>query len=242
MTETETQKTPSDEAWVGIPGFSKYRINTETREIQSQNKSKGKEWRTLKLRMNGHVWMHSDKNKTFAGRPQRILYCALHGINPTRLDSNLFVVETKDGTLRLCDKREFNQFRLKEKPIRTESYIKGEYQKAKRVIDIILEAYETENYSKVVSEIWSCEADLKKFLQVRGLAFKEERMEEIWMQIFDVTIDAIKKRKAYIVNVLGYLKRVAITLVTNERKINEKVRSLESMTTTPKSMRVEPAY
>ena len=234
----ETKNTEG--AWAAIPGFSRYRINTVTREIQSMNKSGGREWRTLKVHTNGHVGIRSDKNKTFAGSPNRLLYCALHNVNPQRLDSNLFVIEAKDGTLRLFDRREFNQFRIKDRPTRTEAYIKGEYEKAKRVIDIILTAYKTEDYTQVVAEIWSYEGKIKDFLKIRNLAFNKDRIEEIWMQVFDITIDAIKKRKAYIVNVLGYLKRVAITIVTNERKIKERVRSLETMTGTPRAMRVEP--
>lgn len=238
---TATTTIPTAEAWEEIPGFSRYRINIATREIQSSAKSRGREWRPLTIRQSGNVWIRSDKNKPYAGSPARILYCALHKINPLRLDRNLYVTEAKDGTLRLCDSREFNQYRLKNKPTRTEGYIKGEYQKAKRVIDLILDAYESENYTPVVSEIWSYEAKVKDFLRARGLAYNNDKIEEIWMQVFDITIDAIKKRKAYIVNVLGYLKRVAITLVTNERKIRERVKSLEAIAGTPKAMRVEPS-
>lgn len=226
--------------WITIPGFSRYRINPETREIQSSNLSRGKEWRTMKVKRNGMVGIKSDKNESYGSYPKRLLYCALHGINPLRMNSRLFVTEAADGTLHICDISGFNQFRLKEKPVRTDSSIKEDYRRAKRIIDLILQAYETEDYSQVVSEIWQYEKQIKHFLRLRGLAYNEEKIEEIWMQIFDVIIDAIKKRKAYIVNVLGYLKRIAVTLVTNERKMRKRMMSIETLTSTPEAMRVKP--
>lgn len=234
----ETKNTEG--AWATIPGFSKYRINTETREIQSINRSRGKEWRTIKAQGNGAICIKADKGKSYTAQPNRFCYCALHNINPLRLDSHLYVTEAADGTLRLLDSREFNQFRIKDRPTRSEAYLKGEYEKAKRVIDIILAAYQTENYTQVVTEIWSYEGKVKDFIKARGLAFAADKIEEIWMQVFDITLDAIRKRKAYIINVLGYLKRVAITIAANERKIKERVRSLETMTRTPRAMRVDP--
>ena len=87
-----------------IPGFSRYRINTETREIQSNPHWKG--WRAIKPHRNGLYRIISDNREVeYAGSPTRILYAAQRGINPAKIGKHLAVVERQDGELVLLDRK-----------------------------------------------------------------------------------------------------------------------------------------
>lgn len=90
--------------YVIIPGFSHYRINRETKEVQSNRQ--GRKWRNLKIHSCGCYRLISDKKNAYNATPNRLLYAAQRGINPAKMSGDLFVVE-RDGELCLFDRRAY---------------------------------------------------------------------------------------------------------------------------------------
>lgn len=209
--------------YITIPGFSHYRINRETKEVQSNKRFE--KWKAIKVHSDGCYRLISDKKNAYHATPNRLLYAAQRGINPASIRSNLYVVEY-EGELRLFDSKAFAAYRVSRRPKRTKETIREEYLQAIRFAQIVLTAYDTDDYTQVVTEIWKYENKMRGYMRVRNIAQNEEKQNELWMQTFDVTLDAIKNRRAYIVNLWGYLTRVVRTLHANIIKTNKLITSL----------------
>lgn len=209
--------------YVIIPGFSHYRINRETKEVQS-NRQGGK-WRNLKIHSCGCYRLISDKKNAYNATPNRLLYAAQRGINPAKMSGDLFVVE-RDGELCLFDRRAFTIYTNKSRQKKTKEAVRDEYLQAIQFAQTVLTAYDTDDYTQVVTEIWKYENKMRSYMRMRNIAQNEEKQNELWMQTFDVTLDAIKNRRAYIVNLWGYLTRVVRTLHANIIKANKLITSL----------------
>lgn len=211
------------DAFIVIPGFSHYWINRETKEVQS-NRQGGK-WKAIKLHSCGCYRLTSDKMHKYHATPNRLLYAAQRGINPASIRGDLFVVEC-DGELRLFDRRAFANYGVSRRPKRTKETVRDDYLQAIRFAQIVLTAYDTDDYTQVVTEIWKYENKMREYMRVRNIAQSEEKQNELWMQTFDITLDAIKNHRAYIVNLWGYLTRVLRTIHANLVKANKIIKSL----------------
>lgn len=212
-----------------IPGFSRYRINTETREIQSNPHWKG--WRAIKPHRNGLYRIISDNREVeYAGSPTRILYAAQRGINPAKIGKHLAVVERQDGELVLLDRKALVEQTLKKKKKSIEA-VKAEYNEMVSFCRCVLEAYNTEDYTEVVTRIWQKQNEVVAYIRANKMSLKEEAINEMWMQAFDITLTNIRNNGAVICNIGAYLKRVVRTLYAQKLKVNKLLRSYSNQET-----------
>lgn len=210
--------------YLTIPGFPRYRIIRETKEVHSLGRD-GR-WKTIRAHRCGCYRLLDDDKREYAAKPDRLLYAAQRGIDPSKMGRDLFVVE-RGGELCLLDRRALAVRTNKSKPKKSEDTIREEYRQAIYVAQTILAAYDTGDYAHVVAEIWKYESRARQYMRAHKMALNEEKQDELWMQAFDVTIDAIKNRRAYVVNLWGYLTRVLRTLHANIIKANSMIRSLD---------------
>lgn len=197
--------------FISIPGFEAYRISPETKEIQSSKQGK---WKPLKIKYCGCYRLTDKTGEIYTAKPSRILYAALNNIDPRLIGKNLYVVE-QGRNIMLVDRAEFADYMAERRPSKKAETIRQEYKQAIKLCNIILQAYETEDYTQVVSEIWKYENKLRAYMYARRIAINREKQNELWAQTFEVVLDAIREKRAYIVNMWGYLTRVLRTIHAN---------------------------
>lgn len=209
-----------------IPGFSRYRINTETEEVQSNVYGKG--WKKIKPHRNGLVRIISDdKEIEYSGSPTRILYAAQRGINPAKMGRNLVVVKQQDGELMLLDRKALVERNIKLKKPRSIETAKEEYANAIDFCRCVLRAYETEDYTEVVTHIWKKHGEVVAYIRANNMCQTEEGINEMWMQAFDITLTNIRNKGSFVCNVGAYLKKVIRSIYAQKLKINKLLRSYD---------------
>lgn len=208
-----------------IPGFTRYRINTETKEVQS--KALGKQWRNIKPHRNGLIRLVSDdRTNEYAGTPIRILYAAQRGINPAKMGRDLSVVEI-NGELVLLDRKALIEQKAKNRKPRNVEVAKAEYNNAIDFCRCVLAAYETNDYTPIVTRIWQKRDEVVKYIRANNICLVEENINEIWMQAFDITLNHIRNNHTFICNLSAYLKRVVRSLHLQKVKIDKMIRSYD---------------
>ena len=209
-----------------IPGFSRYRINTETEEVQSNAFGKG--WKKIKPHRNGLVRIISDdKGTEYSGNPTRILYAAQRGINPAKMGRHLVVVKQKDGELVLLDRKALAERNIKQWTPKSAEAAKEEYANAIDFCRCVLRAYETEDYTEVVTHIWKKHSEVVAYIRANRMCLTEEGVNELWMQAFDITLTNIRNKGSFVCNIGAYLKKVIRTLYAQKLKINKLLRSYD---------------
>lgn len=209
-----------------IPGFSRYRINTETREVQSNAYGKG--WKKIKTHRNGLVRIISDDREIeYSGSPTRILYAAQRGINPAKMGKHLAVVEQQNGELVLLDRKAFIERNLKQKKARSVEVAKEEYANAIEFCRSVLRAYETGDYTDIVTKIWQKHDEAVAYIKANKMSLTEEGINEMWMQVFDITLTNIRNKGSFVCNVSAYIRKVIRTLYAQKLKINKLLRSYD---------------
>lgn len=209
-----------------IPGFSRYRINTETKEVQSNAYGKG--WKKIKPHRNGLVRIISDDRAIeYSRSPTRILYAAQRGINPAKMGKHLAVVEQQDGELVLLDRKAFIERNLKQKKARSVEVAKEEYENAIEFCRCVLRAYETGDYTDIVTKIWQKHDEAVAYIKANKMSLTEEGINEMWMQVFDIVLTNIRNKGSFVCNVSSYIRKVIRTLYAQKLRVNKLLRSYD---------------
>lgn len=213
--------------YLPIPGFERYRIHRETKEVQSN--ALGGRWKPIKVHRNGLIRIISnDRTQEYAGRPIRILYAAMRGINPAKISRDLAVIE-HNGELQLLDRRALaERIQATKKAGRNRTVATAEYEAAIEFCGCVLRAYQTDDYTEVVTRIWQEKPQIEKFMRARNISHTDEGVNEIWMEAFDITLSHIRANGSFIANLPAYLRRTVAAIHAKRVKVNKILRSYDN--------------
>lgn len=196
--------------WINIPGFSKYEINRESRQIRSY--CRGVEPRILKP-CNNALILKADNGEKYTGSLKRFLYSAEKNIDPREISRKYCIVETTSGQIELIDRNTF---------------IQEEYLNAIQFCAIVLQAYRTGDFSMVITEIESRKAKVTEYIIRHRIAVQPERVREVWEAVLDVALNCIIEKRTYIVNLTGYLNSIARSYAAQKKKLEKITVSLDA--------------
>ena len=196
--------------WINIPGFSKYEINRESRQIRSY--CRGVEPRILKP-CNNALILKADNGEKYTGSLKRFLYSAEKNIDPREISRKYCIVETTSGQIELIDRNTFQE-RIRERLRKRTSVsnIQEEYLNAIQFCAIVLQAYRTGDFSMVITEIES----------------RKAKVTEVWEAVLDVALNCIIEKRTYIVNLTGYLNSIARSYAAQKKKLEKITVSLDA--------------
>ena len=212
--------------WINIPGFSKYEINRESRQIRSY--CRGVEPRILKP-CNNALILKADNGEKYTGSLKRFLYSAEKNIDPREISRKYCIVETASGRIELIDRNTFQE-RIRERLRKKTSVsnIQEEYLNAIQFCTIVLQAYRTGDFSMVITEIESRKAKVTEYIIRHRIAVQPERVREVWEAVLDVALNCIIKKRTYIVNLTGYLNNIARSYAAQKKKLEKITVSLDA--------------
>lgn len=148
--------------YITIPGFTRYRINIKTMEVQScckrgPNSMHGK-WHTIKPQpQSGAVGMHPDENKADFARykPERILWAAINGTDVRDIGDDI-IVTAINGKLQALHRDEFNaELRRRislNKRFSTPQNVEQAFTERIEMLCKLREAYKTGKYNPIITE------------------------------------------------------------------------------------------
>lgn len=200
----------TDEKWYSIPGFPNY-------EVSSAYRSRNKEGKIKRCTPCGYkLWRGS---KQYVIRPERLLYAALHGVDPMEL-KKILVIDVK-GELTLMTQADFfahiksrkrNPEGDKGKAIEFYKNCIGFAQKA-------ISYYKTGDISEIAEELSGCEERIKMYIRSR-YSTNDETVNEAWHAIMTDVLCRIGEGATCILTPEPYLRKVVKTFfaVMRERK------------------------
>ena len=200
--------------WINIPGFSKYEINRESRQIRSY--CRGVEPRILKP-CNNALILKADNGEKYTGSLKRFLYSAEKNIDPREISRKYCIVETTSGQIELIDRNTFQE-RIRERLRKRTSVsnIQEEYLNAIQFCAIVL------------TEIESRKAKVTEYIIRHRIAVQPERVREVWEAVLDVALNCIIEKRTYIVNLTGYLNSIARSYAAQKKKLEKITVSLDA--------------
>ena len=136
--------------WINIPGFSKYEINRESRQIRSY--CRGVE--PILKPCNNALILKADNGEKYTGSLKRFLYSAEKNIDPREISRKYCIVETTSGQIELIDRNTFQE-RIRERLRKRTSVsnIQEEYLNAIQFCAIVLQAYRTGDFWEAVLDV-----------------------------------------------------------------------------------------
>lgn len=191
--------------WINIPGFSKYEINRESRQIRSY--CRGVEPRILKP-CNNALILKADNGEKYTGSLKRFLYSAEKNIDPREISRKYCIVETASGQIELIDRNTFQE-RIRERL------------RKKKSVSNIQEEY-------LITEIESRKAKVTEYIIRHRIAVQPERVREVWEAVLDVALNCIIEKRTYIVNLTGYLNSIARSYAAQKKKLEKITVSLDA--------------
>lgn len=214
-----------NENWIKIPGFSKYEINRESRQVRSYCRIEPHILKTC----NNALIIKADDGEKYNGTLKRFLYSAEKGIDPRDISKQFCVVESDNGKVELIDRNTFQERireRLKKKA--SVSNIQEEYLNAIQFCAIVLQAYRTSDFSMVITEIKSRKTKVMEYIIRHRIAMQPERVREVWEAVLDIALNCIIEKRTYIVNLTGYLNSIARSYAAQRKKIEKMTVSLDA--------------
>lgn len=186
--------------YITIPGFTKYRINVKTMEVQSCCKrgpnSMHGEWHTIKPKRNGSIELHPDNNKADYARykPERILWAVMNGIDVRDINRNV-IITAMNGKIQALDKDEFfAEIRKRvsqNKRFSTPQDVEQALTERIEMLRKLREAYKTKKYNQVVKEyILPYEETIKKRYAVK-FRYSTDYVNELWSNVLLLAIERL---------------------------------------------------
>lgn len=191
-----------------IPGFTHYRICKETKKVQSNSSG---EWRNLSLNVSNNCYALCYKGHRYAFRFSRLMYAVENSISPLDLPEGSLVVEKCKKLCLISRSRalEYNKCNERRMDNKSEENIRDEYLKSIRFSQLVLSAYDTGDYSRVIAEMWGLEDDLRKYLRSNHIAINKKKQDELVAHIMEMTLNAITSKHACVTSVFSYMKTKA---------------------------------
>lgn len=215
-----------NENWIRIPGFSKYEINRESRQIRSYYAEV--EPRILKP-CDNVLKLTADNGERYAGSLKRFLYSAENNIDPREINRQFNIIETNDGKEKLIERSALNELiREKMKKRVTVENVIEEYLNAIQFCEIVLLAYRTGDYSMVVTAIESRKEKVMEYIIRHNIAKRAERVREVWEAVLDIALNYIIEKRACIANLTGYLNNIARAYAVKKKKLEKTTVSLDA--------------
>lgn len=212
--------------WLSIPGFSSYEINRETQEIRSYIR---KSVALLKSKAEGKCHnLKADDGTKYAVSTRRILYAAIKGIDPRQIGSYIVAIDN-NGELVLTDRNAIYE-KVKETITKrkADQDVITDYICSIRLSSLVLEAYRTNDFSAITQEVYNNKRELCAYIKRNCFAKTTEHVTELWEAVAEITITQIVERKTSVLNLIGYLKKTARSLVAQRRKEEARLVSIDS--------------
>ena len=192
----------STSRFLTIPGFERYRIHVDTLEVQSSANSRkdNPTWYTLKPNQNQVEIRDNKRKRVIKCHLPRLLYAALHGIDPTALASDAQVV-MRDGTLVVTDINGCREYaEARKKSMQTKEIVQSKYTDTILFCQMILDAYHTNNFGPVIEEFMKYRRIVEAYIRKKKLAYSENSVKRLWEMSFDRAIECIVNHKCVITN------------------------------------------
>ncbi len=211
--------------WILIPGFLNYKINKETCDIISKSRNK---W--VLLKKNKKISMTPEVGNRFGTTKIRILYGALHGIDPRDIPRTICIRISKDGEIKAVYKSEINKEIIKKMAYRrNEENIEDKYKEGLCFSNIVLECYRSGEYATLWKEIIGKKTYVYNYLRKRFRIRCETSLESIWTGISELALDNIMSRKAYVPCLNYYLAALCRSYVVKRRKLINNERYIDDI-------------
>lgn len=202
-----------NEKWYRIPGFPDYEVSN----LYEVRKADGK----MLKRRNKEYFLRRDK-RTYTLSAPRLLYAALHEVDPSEL-KRVLVVDVK-GELTLMTRPEYIMYvntRLKSPGLGKET-AKEYYKRSIRFAQMVLSYYETDDISEIAGELLKYEDRIKAYMREYRYSTCDEIVDEAWSSILANVLSYISRGNASIIEPYNYLRRSVKTYFSVMRQCEKK--------------------
>lgn len=201
------------EIWYAIPGFPNYEISS----LYKVRKANGKILNCYNKEYN----LRRDKRAYSLSAP-RLLYAALHNIDPSEL-KRVLVVDIK-GKLTVMTRSEYIMYvntKVKS-PGLDKNTSREYYKKAICFAQMVLSYYDTNDISEIAGELLKYEGRIKAYIRKGGYSTCDEVVNEAWNSIIANVLSHIRDGKASILEPYNYLRRSVRTYFSIMRQYEKK--------------------
>lgn len=205
-----------NETWLPIPGFPRYEVN---KNLEVRNKRTG---RLMKLNVRGEVRLRRPNKQEYAVRACRLLYAAIHGVDPGNIRRVVYYDEGNGRMTLIGDKELLAKMRDNRTYVSPDTCC-DYYKEAQETIRTILDAYETEDFSRIADKIYQCEDFLTRYMIANLGVTSSETIREAFFSIAEQTLTSIKEKTATVYNVKPYLIRLTRAYFSKMHEINKRI-------------------
>lgn len=200
----------TDEKWYSIPGFSNY-------EVSNLGRVRKMDGSLLKYDKRRGYGLTRNK-KQYSLRPQRLLYAALHGSDPTELN-RILILEVK-GELVAMTRSEYMDYvnAKKRKTKLSENEAKEYYKSTIRFAQMILTYYETRDITEVAEELSKYEERIRAYIYKAGFETSRNVTNEAWSTIYADILSRIADGKVSIIDPYNYMRKCVRSYFSTFRK------------------------
>lgn len=202
-----------NEQWYPVPGFPKY-------EISSMGRLKGVGGHMLTYRNRNQYALRRDRRQ-YDISPQRLLYAALHDMDPLDL-RGIYIVAVK-GKLVPMTRVELCRYAYTQakKPSLGKATAVEYYKENIRFSQMMIDYYETRDISTVAEELMKCERRIKAYI-IKVWEPAGDGADEAWSEIITRVLSYISDGNISIIDPYSYLRRCAKSYFTDLKKYRKR--------------------
>lgn len=205
----------TNEKWLPVPGFASY-------EVSSLGKVRKINGGLLKYDKRRGYGLTRD-GKQYSLRPQRLLYAALHDVDPTDM-KEIIILEVK-GNLIPMTRSEYMEYvnARRKKPVLDEIEVKEYYEYAIRFAQMMLSYYETRDITEVAEELSKYEGRIRAYIYKAGFHTSDRVADEAWNTIYADILSRIVNGEISIINPYNYMRKCVRSYFSEFRKNKSKM-------------------
>ena len=188
-----------EETWTVIPGFENYEVSS-TGRVRRLNG-------TLVRYYQGKGCALVRDNAQFTIRPPRLMYAALHQVDPTKL-KGIIVIE-KEGELVPMTKSEYTQSMNSKRRNSNlgEKRVKEYYQSAIEFSQMMLRFYDTRDMTEISTDLLKYKKAIANYVYRNGFAMSSQTIEEAWDTVLFNILTKIHEGRISIIEPYSYMRK-----------------------------------
>lgn len=204
---------------IAIKGFDGYYIDMDKKTVYKTNKyGKLEPARTDKVRHYISMWSKDDKRQHFY-MIGRIMFAVLNDMDIRKIPKDIYITLDQSGNPYIVE----NCIQFMKTPYRGMEDIITDLKEQIRLANLLINAYQSEDYTPVINEFYKVRQDMEKYIIYRGYAMNEESINELIGEAIDRIATALVAKRLRVGNVKSYFKYIIRTIVSEKVKIKKSI-------------------
>lgn len=201
-----------------IKGFDGYYIDIDNKTVYKTKNNQLLPARVDPARGYVSIYSKEDKKQYFYHLP-RIIFATLNDIDIRKIPSSIRITLDGKGNPYIVD----NNIQFIKHPYKGTDNIIKDLQEQIRLANLLLESYESGNYTEIINEFYNEIPYIKKYIAQNGYAYNETNINYLIDEAIDRILNCLINKRLRVSNIRNTFRYIIRTIAKKRLKIKKQI-------------------